>query len=298
MFDLQAVYVRDVAEITKLDIVSVATLSGEDTAGVTAVFLNERETNFMVTGPRDLSITFPEDLLFDAIRAVKLVRSTVGADGTMVSGKENIEPGRLTLKNSILSIFGHDFTSVVSVQINEKSVPFTPLSNRNVLAAFPEKDTKLESVQVFREGTTIGGRSFFSFLLGEHPRVVEGVPKLVFQFVKVLLTTPGTDLLLPEIGGNMQNWVGQRVSSANPQALVTQTVLAVSRAAAYMSAYQLSSNLPETEKLAAAQVLDASLDPSDPTSMRLSIKLISQAQQSAVFGLLLSSIETLNQAGA
>lgn len=297
MFDLQAVYIRDVAEITKLDLVSVASLSGEDTTGITEVFLNGREAKFMALDHDKLLVLFPSDLFFDAISSMKLTRVTLDASGAGVSGTENIDPNRLTLNNSILNIFGYDFAEVVEVLVNNKSVPFATLSTQNVYATLPEKDTTLEDVRVIRASTTIGGRSFFSFLIGEHPRLTSGPAKLTYQFVKVLMTSTGTDLLRPEIGGNMQNWVGQKISSANTQALVAQTVLAVSRAAAYMSSYQLSSKLPASEKLATVQVLDASLDPSDPTSMRLSIKLVSQAQQSAVFGLLLGSLDKLTQAG-
>ena len=290
MLDLQAVYVRDVAEIIDIDVVTVASLSGENTSAVEEVRLNGHATQFLPLGLDEMLIHFPPELLFEQVTSVSLVRSSGTARYT-----ENVGVARLKKDAAVLSVTGHDFSNVAEVRVNNKSMPYAQVSTTKILVDIPDHDKSLDSVQVIKTQAAIGKESFFSFLLGKHPRLISGLHKLVFQYVKVLLTTPNRDILRPDVGGNMQNWAGQRVSSSNPQALVSKAVLAATRSAAHMIGYQASSSLPADEKLATVQVLSANLDPTDPTRVSLSLKIINQAQQVTVFGVSLGNADELAQ---
>ena len=271
-----------------------------DVDGLTSVMLNGRESVHMID--QDMTTLFaylPDGVLLDDVNDIRLKR-TVADGSTYVervdigSSKIQLNAGdatsRVSVEGGILQINGKDLGKAVRVRVNGKEQKFAIVSETTVVSTLPERDLSIRSVEVINTSKTINRRSFFEYLIGSPHRKVEGVAKLVQQFVKLLLTTPGTDVFNPDIGGGLQRFPGKRVNMDNPQSLVTQTVLSVVSTASKITAQQLRSNLPPEETLSDVQVLDVGVDPSDPSIMELSLKLNTFAGRQAMISLLLGEV--------
>ena len=181
----------------------------------------------------------------------------------------------------------------MDVRVNGKSMPFTLTGPGSALVQFPENAASIESVEAIATTSVLNRTSFFSYLLGQNPKQVSGPFKALSQFLKVLMTTPGSDVFNKDLGGNLQNWVGGKNSLDNPQALVTKTVLSIVNTGAKFSAQQLLSGVPSDERISRVQVLGVNFDVNDPTKMSVSLKLVTADQDKILFGLGLDSMDSL-----
>ena len=93
----------------------------------------------------------------------------------------------------------------------------------------------------------------------------------------------------------MQNFVGQRINPNRSQTLVAKTILNVVQCGIHFSLGQMGSDVPSEERLSDVQVINAQLDPADPTMMYLSIKLNTLAGRSAFFSMIVSESMELAQ---
>ncbi len=130
----------------------------------------------------DLQICFPQE----AIRLTSV---------SLVSG---VNP-------AVLSIFGDDFTSVDEVIVNDFPSPkFYVMSPTRLLATVPDQVPPLsvDSVSVISRRLMITPKSIIKFKIGSVPGKVTGILRLVQLFLKVLFTTPGSDIFNKKLGGN------------------------------------------------------------------------------------------------
>ena len=198
---------------------------------------------------------------------------------------------KVTLDTSVLRVSGKGYDKAVSVRVNNQEVPFTALGPTRLLTVLPGNDTLARSVDVITTANKVGRTTFFDYLIGGTVNTVSGPFKLVQQFVKLLMTTPGTDVFQPQLGGNMQNWVGQKIDGDKPQMLVAKTVMNVVMCASQIQLRQSVQNSPPDEMLSDVQVLNAQLDPVDPTVMNLSIRLNTFSGRSAFFSVLIGNVQ-------
>ena len=124
-------------------------------------------------------------------------------------------------------------------------------------------------------------------MVDENPMAVAGTQKLIQQFLKLLLTTTGTDIFSPTTGGDLQQFVGTNFSPSNTSSIVAQVTLRVVQAGLEMSLRQTTAGIPPDERLSDVQVLGVSVDPDDPTIMSLSLRLNTFGGRSTQFNTML-----------
>ena len=322
MIDLQVVFVREIAELTDIKLSAMVRIDDEPIDAISDIQLNGVSSSFFPLDARTIMVAIPASFLnvgrrqnmtqgyygyvADGINNVRIVRSYTGEDGNSYSRVNTIAwdnnseikfkspPGtrKVTLDTSVIRLKGNSLNKAVAVRVNNKSVPFTIKSSGEVITVIPENDQGIHSVDVITTAKSIHNKSFFEYSLGNDLGVTRGTFKLVQQFLKVLMTTPGTDAFNKSLGGNMQNWVGSRVSHGNPQGLISRTILQIVQTGVMLSLAQARSSLPPEERLTDVQVINAQLDPDDPTAMNVAIRLNTFAGRAAYFNMILSEVQT------
>jgi len=279
---------------------------------VNSVQVNGYNSKFIVTDLTTLLVAFPQELqdqgvLVEAVTSIRINRVATDAAGVEVNTPEVLTdlggpdggldtkapPGslRATLEGGILQLSGANFDKAVGVYVNRKSQGYVIMDNRTILCTLPQNDVSIDDVEVVTTSRVADRSSLFAYLFTDNISSVSGEFKLVQQFVKVLLTTPGSDVFNKTLGGNLQNWVGQKVALSNPQGLVAKTVLNIINTGVYFAAQQAASTLPPEERLSDVQVLNISFDPSNPSVMDLSLRLNTFARRQATISLLIGAAE-------
>ena len=85
------------------------------------------------------------------------------------------------------------------------------------------------------------------------PKTVEGIEKLVQKVAKALLTTMGSDIFVPELGGNVASYL---TTEQAKQSLIVD----IDRMVQQMKARQAKMGLPANERLASVSLLDVKID--------------------------------------
>jgi hypothetical protein len=176
--------------------------------------------------------------------------------------------------------------SIAEVWVNSQSRTFTQTSGDTVLCEPPDNLTSIDSIEVLTDSPTIGTATGFTYALQDNLKTVAGAQKLVFQFVKLLMTTQGTDLFHQAEGGNLQKIPGMPLEQDGAGSLGAQILLAVNRTTAYMIGGQTLTSLPAEERLTKATIGNLIYDRNDPTSVTVSLRLENLARESAVFNFL------------
>tara|TARA_B100000131_G_scaffold221323_1_gene212920 strand:+ start:97966 stop:98985 length:1020 start_codon:yes stop_codon:yes gene_type:complete len=326
MIDLQTIYIRNVAELDDINIASMIRIENIDVSAVTDVLINGASAKFFPFGLDVLMVALPASFahyqqlvanealgtsVSESVNDIKVVRRYEGVDGAEYTNTEIVSwednaldihapygSKRVTLDSGVLRLSGRNFDKVVRVIVNGKDQQFLIESGSSVLTSIPPNDLQIESVEVITTSEKVGRETFFDYLLGGDVNVVSGLFKMVQQFVKVLMTTPGTDSFNKSLGGNMQNWVGQTINLDNPQALVAKTIINVVQVATQIQIQQIEANVPVDERLSDVQVLDARLDPMDPSIMQMSLKLNTFAGKQAFFQMLVGQAKDQIDAAA
>lgn len=182
-----------------------------------------------------------------------------------------------------LDITGKGFNDVSAVRINGVNSPeFIVLSPTRVLAQIPnsQRSAALDSVVVLtsRVGTT--PTTMLSFEACTAGRMATGLVRLVQVFVKLLLTTPGSDLYRRNIGGGLYRLVGS-VTSKDGASVRAKASIAVTNTSNQLTAIQTGDvRLSAEERLQSATLLSLSFDP-DSSTLALRIRLQSMAGSTA-----------------
>jgi hypothetical protein len=316
MIDLQAIYIRDVAELNDIEFAMMVRIDDVDVTAVSSVTLNGVTSKFFAFDLKTLMVTLPSSfvnyhelsdptnpgVIAAGITEVKIIRTYTGTDGAEYSVPEIIDWGesavdpkapysakRVTIDATVVRLSGNRFDQVVRVLINKRPQPFLIESSTSVLVSLPDNSQNVESVDVITTAKTVNRMTFFEYLLGDEMHHVSGIFKLVQQFIKVLMTTPGTDVFNKSIGGNLQNWVGQKIAANQIQTLIAKTILTVIQTGSQIQMQQMMANVPVKERLSDVQVLNARLDPVDPTLMQMAIKLNTFGGRTAFFSMLIGS---------
>jgi len=176
-----------------------------------------------------------------------------------------------------LDVRGENFVDVVSVYINGLAArEFIVLSNTRLLAEIPLAlvGAPITDVQVRTARAELTPQSIVHLDVGVGSRVAEGSVRLVQLFLKLLLTTPGTDVFRPDLGGGLSrlrgstdNAGGSRLKAAAAQALeVTKTQVIALQAN--------NPGLSASERLKSASLLSSSFEGS---TLGVRIRLVSMS---------------------
>ncbi len=191
---------------------------------------------------------------------------------------------RTTLSGApALNVVGDDFRSVDEVLVNGRASPdYRVQTATRLVAALPEGVAlrDVESVSVTSRELTMTPRSILAFRVGLVPTKTTGILRLVQLFVKVLFTTPGTDIFNKSLGGGALRAIGSRSGGRQEvNAVVNDFVVAVGNTKRQIVAIQSRQpRLPPDERLLEAKVVSARFSP-EQEALLASVELTSQAGQ-------------------
>jgi hypothetical protein len=291
-------------------------LSDSTFVHVTSVQVNGLEARYITSSLTTILIALPDSLrgtgfLVNSVTQIRITRSTTSEDGDeiqtyeLLQGEEGGFSGtggtidstaragskRVTIDGGILELKGKRFDKAVAVRVNKNTQDFTILDRTTILCTLPKDAYSIEDVEVITTSTKINRSSLFAYLFTETVNTVSAEFKLVQQFVKVLLTTPGTNVFEKGLGGDLQHWVGINVPLNSPTTLVTKTVLNVVTTGIEFSARQVLANVPPEERLSDVEVLNVGFDKTNPSVMDLSIRLNTFSKRQATISLMIGTAQ-------
>jgi len=119
---------------------------------------------------------------------------------------------------------------------------------------------------------------------GYSPFKVSGIDKLVQHVVKVLLTTPGSDLWNPGMGGGLQSIVSRNVHDQNSSTISGEIGIAVINTERYILQEQIGLNLTDDESLKELTMIKCYFDSSN-SRWDVVLRLITKSNKINIFNL-------------
>ena len=179
-----------------------------------------------------------------------------------------------------LDVIGEDFRSVDTVYINDTMSPDVIIvSPTRLIAQLPEglqQVPNVQSIAVLSRQLTLTASSVLRFILGDTPRTVSGLMRLLQLFVKLLLSEPGSDIFSSSLGGGLLRGLGTTIGRDDGDALKTNATIAVDNVSKQIIAIQSrNGTLPRDERLSSAHVLGAAFS-RDSGTLFLSVELKNQ----------------------
>lgn len=188
----------------------------------------------------------------------------------------------------VLDITGADFRSVDEVLINKVPSPdVVVLSRTRLLAQVPDNQlgVQLFSVSVLSKRLTLSAKSLLRFTIGKSPGKVTGVLRLVQRFLKLLFTTPGSDIFNRQAGGGALRSVGATFGIDEGSEVLSNLVIAIDTTTRQMIAMQSrNSALPRDERLLSAKILRAGFN-KEEGALDVAVEITSQAGAAATANL-------------
>ena len=301
MLDLQVVHIRNVAAVTSLDFVTMLRVKNVILAGLLDVLIDDKPTDHMVAGADEILVLLPEGS--DEVLSLIHLRYEA-ADGsgytTLVDGSNIGGPNAQVVKDhTVMQLGGEDFSNAVEVLVNGRAQEFMIASGTEILCTLPVVDQELRTIDVVVSQTRFSRDMFFKYSLTDAPRSTTGNFKAVSQFIKVLLTSSGSNVFNPNApAGDLRTLLGTQTPSSNRQAILAKVALKVSITAAKFAAQQTRRNIPASERISRVDLVDLGFDEKDQTAAYVSLRIITFDQQTAIFGLLLDTIDAVAGAAA
>ena len=183
-------------------------------------------------------------------------------------------------------VSGSDFRAVDEVIINDIPSPDVIVLGKNELIAQLPDDfqevPEVRTVMVLSNQVTLSPRSLVRFRVGKTPGKVRGIMRLMQLFLKVLFTTPGSDIFHPNAGGGALQVVGETYGQDEGEGIITEFVIAINRAQRQIIAMQSrDQRAPRDERLMSASVLSTEFDKLQG-GLYITVELISQAGRRAI----------------
>lgn len=186
----------------------------------------------------------------------------------------------------IFRVRGIDFRSATGVYLNDIAAPAYVVESREIMVVEAPAGlgtATVESVMVVNSSFTLTDTSLVTASLGRTQ--ADGTLRLLQMFVKILLTTPGTDIFNPSIGGGLQQFVGRVVNDANQTDITGLFLRAVARTREQIMVMQAKiPGIPAQERLASARVVSVTFDKNTST-LRGRVALSTLAGKSALVNL-------------
>lgn len=177
-------------------------------------------------------------------------------------------------------IIGDNMDQANEVFINDLESPeFMILSANRILAQVPtsERSSLLRKVSVIATLPSIKRKSLLSFEVGTGFVTISGIEKLVQQFCKLLLQSPGSNKFNSNDGGGLLKLVGTTVSRSDSKSVQAAVVSAVSRTKDQLRAKQGSDRrITADERLLSATTTSVGFDALTTTlSARIEVSAVS-----------------------
>jgi len=192
------------------------------------------------------------------------------------------------LEPRTIEVQGPDFRSAIEVYINEVQSPSFVIPSKNtILAQVPNGQVKsvVHSVSVLSSEFTASFQSRIRFRISDNPQVISGLRAMMQTFLKVLLTTVGSDSFAKRLGGSALKNIGGTFDIGQSSALVSDFAIAVRRTEQQIRGLQSHQpRLPDDERLLSASLLNAKFDVTT-TTLIARVELISQSGIRAIANL-------------
>ena len=189
-----------------------------------------------------------------------------------------------------IEIIGQDFSAVDQVLINDQPSPFIEILSKTKLTAQVPSSIPLaevSSVNVVSRRLMMTASSVLRFQVSETPAKCTGIMKLMQLYVKLMLTTPGTDIMDPHLGGGILSILGSNIASKDGQAIINKFYIANDSVVRQIIAIQgRQPRLPLDEKLLSANVVSCKYS-AGQGALLVSVELTSQAGRSALANLVM-----------
>lgn len=188
----------------------------------------------------------------------------------------------------VVDVTGADFRSVDEVLVNKVASPsVVVLSKTRLVAQVPDSllDQRILSITVLSRRLTLSAKSVLRFRIGRTPGKVSGVLRLVQKFLKLLLTTPGTDIFNRQAGGGALRNVGQTFGVEEGSNVLNNLVIAIDTTTRQIIALQSRNpSLPREERLLSAKILRAGFN-KEESAIDVAVEITSQAGSAATANL-------------
>ena len=186
---------------------------------------------------------------------------------------------------SSLSIVGRGFENTTAVLINGyRSPTFVVLSPTRILADQPPivLGNPITSITVLKSDIRDSSASVISFEANLPPIRYSEQTLLVQQYLKILLTTPGSDIFSPRSGGGLLKLIGAVSRGVTVNNIGSYAQLYAQRAATQMIEAQANSTAPMASKLKSVTVLSSQFNVEDTSlDLRISIEAMDGTRASA-----------------
>lgn len=156
-----------------------------------------------------------------------------------------------------LVVTGKDFSLANEVRLNGQIAPkFAVADDHTLYVEVPETVTEeVTSVTVLTERVLVRDKALLSFKLGMSPAKISGVYRLMQLFLRLLFTSPGSDIWSPQLGGGALLSIGKSSAGDGMSSLVQDFHIAVDQTARQITALQARSRrLPPDERLLRATI--------------------------------------------
>jgi hypothetical protein len=207
------------------------------------------------------------------MNSIQLVRLLDVASITKVREAVGVSPRSLFVQ-------GRDFKSVEQVLINGMAAPtFIVLSETELLVEVPEplRQAIITEVTVLSHNLTLTERSLVEFTFGTRPKRVRGVLRLMQNFLRLLLRTPGSNLFHRRSGGGLLSRVGGTVARRS----AADVQLAINLTKQYIIGAQTPvRQLSPSERLLEAEISGLTADPAN-TAIYVTVVLTNHSGQRA-----------------
>ena len=184
-----------------------------------------------------------------------------------------------------LDVTGRDFRAVDEVLVNGMASPEVVIVSRTrLLAQVPAlfANQTVTSVSVVSTVLSVNAKSLLRFRIGRTASKVSGIMHLVQLFLKILFTTPGSDIFSPRTGAGALRGIGTTFGKDEGGSIVSDFIVAVGSAQRQLLAIQARDpSLPREERLLTAKVLSAGFNKNE-AALVVSVELTSQAGRAAV----------------
>ena len=188
----------------------------------------------------------------------------------------------------VIDVTGSDFRSVDEVLINRiASEDVVVLSKTRLVAQVPESllAQRVLSVTILSRRLTLSSKSILRFRLSRTPGKVSGVLRLVQKFLKILFTTPGSDIFNRQVGGGALRNVGATFGVEEGGDVINNLVIAIDVTSRQIIALQSRNpSLPRNERLLAAKIIRAGFNKQEG-AVDIAVEITNQSGEAAMANL-------------
>jgi hypothetical protein len=175
----------------------------------------------------------------------------------------------------ILKIIGEKFNTATDILLDGiYTRQWVAISDKEILLYIPVtfSNKTIGTIAVVSDELIPNVPNLTFFEVGSRVRKIEGIQKLVQQFTKILLQTPGSNKFQP-VGGGLLSIIGKNTMSDDRTAR-TDIINGINRTKSYLISIQNNNkDLPLSEKLLDAKILNISSGTQPNVSLVVNIQI-------------------------